>query len=121
MGGLSGLGMGLLGMASSGVLTLLGVALVAVGLGTVKKTHAAAGYCLAGAGAIMSFASVLRQLVNFSLSFAGAGLGTLYTLSQVLTTLMHIVAGVLLPVSIFLLANAVKQGAGQTQGPRIHY
>ncbi|MDI1477047.1 hypothetical protein QHF84_10570 [Polyangium sp. y55x31] len=123
MGGVSGIGASLLGLANTGVLTLLGVALVVVGLGTVKKTHAAAGFCLAGSGALMAFGSVLRGILNFALSFAGGGLGTLYTLSHVLTTLMNLLAAVLLPVSIFLLANAVKQGAGQSQaqGPRIHY
>ncbi|MDC3954586.1 hypothetical protein [Polyangium jinanense] len=120
---MSGLGMSLLGLASAGVLTLLGVALVVVGLGTVKKVHDLAGFCLAGAGGLMTVASVLRQLMSFALSFAGMGFGTLFTLSQILTMGMHILAAVLLPVSIFLLANAVKQGAGQVQaqGPRIHY
>ncbi|MDI3289809.1 hypothetical protein [Polyangium sp. 15x6] len=115
--------MSLLSLASAGVLTLLGVALVAVGLGTVKKVHDLAGFCLAGAGGLMTVASILRQLLSFALSFAGMRVGTMFTLTQVLTTGMQVLAAVLLPVSIFLLANAVKQGAGQiqAQGPRIHY
>ncbi|MDC0749484.1 hypothetical protein [Polyangium mundeleinium] len=120
---MSGIGAGLLGLLSVGVLTLLGVGLVAVGLGTVKKVHAPAGFCLAGAGALIAFASILRQLLNFAFRFSGMGLGTMFTLTQVLTTGMHVLAAVLLPVSIFLLATAIKQGAGQiqAQGPRIHY
>lgn len=123
MGGMSGIGAGLLGLLSVGVLTLLGVGLVSVGLGTVKKVHAPAGFCLAGAGALIAVASILRQLSSFALSVAGMRFGTMFTLTQVLTTGMHVLAGVLLPVSIFLLATAIKQGAGQiqAQGQRIHY
>ncbi|MDI1431953.1 MULTISPECIES: hypothetical protein [Polyangium] len=120
---MSGVGAGLLSLASVAVLTLLGVGLVTVGLGTVKKVHGPAGFCLAGAGALIAFASILRQLLSFALSFAGMRLGTMFTLTQVLTMGMHVLAAVLLPVSIFLLATAIKQGAGQiqTQGTRIHY
>jgi hypothetical protein len=117
MGGIGGL----LGIASMGVLAVLGVGLIVVGLGTVKRVHALAGFALAGAGGLMAFAAVVRQIMSFALSFTG--IGTLYTLSTLFTTGMHILAAVLLPVSIFLLTNAVKQGGGQVPpgGPRIHY
>jgi hypothetical protein len=119
MGGMSGLGASLLGFASSGAMILFGVTLVAVGLGTVRRTNGPAGMCLAGAGALAAFAALVRLILSFALSFMG--FGTLYTLTSVLTTGMNLIAAVLVPVSIFLLANAIKQGAGQTQGPRIHY
>jgi len=120
MGGMS-IGASLLGLASAGVTILFGVALVVVGLGAVRRVHGVAGMCLAGAGGLTALASLMRMILNFALSFMG--FGTLYTLTSVLLTGMHMLAAVLIPVSIFLLANAIKQGAGQVQaqGPRIHY
>ncbi len=122
MGGLNGaFGGTLMSLFSTGVLTLFGVGLVVVGLSNVRRVSSTAGLCLAGAGGLLAFGAVVRQVVNFALSFGGMGLGTLFTLSQVFTTGMQLLGIVLVPVSIFLLANAVKQGSGPGQGPRLHY
>lgn len=120
MGGMNALGAGLLNFASAGITILFGVAFVVVGLGAVRRVHGGAGLALAGAGALTAFASLVRLVLSFALSYFG--FGTLFTLLQVLTTGMHVLAAVLVPVSIFLLANAVKQGAGQAQpgAPRMH-
>ena len=102
---------GLLSTFSSGIATLFGVGLVVVGLVYVRRVSAIAGFCMAGAGALGAFQAVIRRIVGFLFSFGGGT--TIYTASQIFTTLISIVAGLLVPVSIFLLANAIKQAPRQ--------
>jgi len=97
----------LLAFATSGLGMLLSVGLAVIGLVYVRRVNAIAGLCLVGAGALGALGSIIRRLVGLVFSFLG---GTpLYTLSQILTTGLSIVAGLLIPVAIFLLANTIKQ------------
>lgn len=97
----------LLGFATSGLGLLLSVGLLVVGLVYVRRVSAIAGLCLVGAGALGAFGSLIRRLVGIAFSFIGGT--SLYTVSQILTTGLSIVAGLLIPVAIFLLANTIKQ------------
>lgn len=97
----------LLNFASGGLATLLSIGVAVVGLVHVRRVHTLAGLCFAGAGLFGALGSVIRRFSSLASSFVG---GTIvYTVSQIFTTLLAIVAGALLPLGIFLLANAVKQ------------
>ena len=100
---------GILGLASSGIALLLSVGLAVVGLIYVRRADPMAGLCLAGAGALGAFASTIRRIVSLVANFVG---GTaIFTVSQLFTTLITCLAGVLIPLAIFLLANAIKKGS----------
>jgi hypothetical protein len=102
----------LLGFASSALATLLSVGLAVVGLVYVRRANSMAGICLAGAGALGAFASIIRRIVALVANFVG---GTaIFTLSHIFTSLLTILASLLIPLSIFLLANAIKQNARPT-------
>jgi hypothetical protein len=97
----------LLSFASSGLATLLSLGLVVVGLVHVRRANPIAGLLLAGAGALGAFGSLIRRLVSLAFSFTS---GTpLFTISQILTTGLSILSGLLIPVAIFMLANSIKQ------------
>lgn len=97
----------LLTFATSGLATLLSVGLAVVGLTYVRRVNAMAGLCLAGAGLLGAFGALIRRLVALAFSFTG---GTaIFTISQILTTLLSLLGGLLVPVAIFLLANTIKQ------------
>jgi hypothetical protein len=101
----------LLGLASSGLATLLSIGLAVVGLAYVRRVNTMAGLCMAGAGLLGAMGSVIRRIVSFAMSFIGGM--TLLTISQIFTTLLSLLASALIPLAIFLLANAVKQGTRQ--------
>lgn len=99
----------IMSLASSGITLLLSVGLAVVGLVYVRRVNLMAGLCFAGAGALGAFASIIRRIVSLAASFFGST--AIFTASQILTTLVTALAGVLLPLGIFLLANAIKQGS----------
>ena len=102
----------IMSMASSGIALLLSIGLAVVGLVYVRRVNLMAGLCLAGAGALGAFASIIRRFVSLAATFFG---GTaIFSASQIFTTLLTSLAGVLIPVAIFLLANAIKQGPRQS-------
>ena len=102
----------ILSLASSGVAFLFSIGLAVVGLVYVRRVNLMAGFCLAGAGALGAFASIIRRIVTLVATFFG---GTaIFTISQIFTTLVTALAGLLIPLAIFLLANSVKQGSRQT-------
>lgn len=97
----------LLSFATSGLSTLLSVGLAVVGLVYVRRVHALASICFVASGALGAFGSVIRRLVSLAFSFTR---GTpIFTISQVLTSLLSVLAGALIPVAIFLLATAIKE------------
>ena len=98
-----------LGLASGGLTVLLGVGMIVVGLVYVRRADTMAGLCFAGAGALSAFAGVLRQAVALVFTFSFGP--TLYMIVQVFATGLSILGGILVPVGIFLLANAVKRRA----------
>ncbi len=100
----------ILGMASSGIALLLSVGLAVVGLVYVRPVNSMAGYCLAGAGALGAFASIIRRIVSVAANFF-LGVPSIFTASQLFTTLVTSLAGVLIPLAIFLLASSIKQGS----------
>jgi len=112
MGGM--FGSQLLGLASSAISILLGVILIVVGLTQVRRASPLGGLCLAGAGALNAFGTLVSQVVHFTLSLTGFGEGmTVLTATQLLTSLLHVVAAVLVPVGIFMIAGDVKRGSAQ--------
>ncbi len=95
--------------ASTGMGLLLSVGLAVVGLVYVRRVNMMAGLCFAGAGALGAFSSIIRRIVSVIANFVG---GTaIFTASQFLTTLLTVLAGALIPLGIFLLANSIKQGS----------
>lgn len=97
----------ILNLATSGLATLLSVGLAVVGLVYVRRVNLFAGLCLAGAGFLGAFGSLIRRIVSLAFSFtSGTGI---FTVSQILTTLLSIASGLLIPIAIFLLASSVKQ------------
>lgn len=104
----------LVDFAAMGLLTLLSLGILLVGLVYVRRVNVMAGLCMAGAGGLGALGAVIRRIMSLAINIGGGGY-MLLTLSQIFTTLLAIVASALLPVAIFLLANAVKQGT--RQGP----
>ena len=98
---------GLYGMASGVLGTLLNVALVAVGLVHVRRVNTTAGLCFAGAGALGAVASLIQRISSFAISFLGNM--SIHTIVQLFTTSLGLLGAALIPVGIFLLANAIKQ------------
>jgi hypothetical protein len=102
---------GLLGLLSTGLYLLIALALVVVGLTHVRRVQAMAGFCLAGAGAVVGFGAVARQVSSFAFSLGGS---SVFVVVQVLTLLTSLLSGVLAAAAIFLLAGALKQGSRPT-------
>lgn len=99
----------IMSMASSGITLLLSVGLAVVGLVYVRPVNMMAGLCLAGAGALGAFSAIIRRIVSLVANIFGGS--AIFTASQIFTTLVTALAGVLLPLAIFLLASSVKQGS----------
>ena len=97
----------LLNLAGGGLATLLNVGLLVIGLIHVRRVHTFAGLCFAGAGAVGALSSLLRRLGGVATSIVGNSI--IYTISQILASLLAIAGALLIPVGIFLLANALKQ------------
>lgn len=97
----------MLGVASTGLTTLLGVGMAVVGLTYVRQVNTMAGLCFVGAGALGAIGSVIQRFAGLANSFAHNS--AVLVVSQLLTALLSMLAGALIPVGIFLLANTIKQ------------
>jgi hypothetical protein len=86
---------------------LLSIGLAVVGLAYVRKVNTMAGLCFAGAGALGALGSIIQRVASVATSLAHNT--TILTISQVFTSLLSMLAGLLIPLGIFMLANAVKQ------------
>lgn len=97
----------LLSLFSAGVYVLLGVVLAVVGLAHVRKAHSTAALCLGGAGAILAFGTLAREVASLLLGVLGS---TFVIVSQVLSMLTVASAGGLSIVGIYLLSQSLKGG-----------
>lgn len=99
----------ILGVASTGLTTLLSIGLAVVGIAYVRQVNTMAGLCFVGAGALSAFGSVIQRFASLATSFAHNT--TILTISHIFTALLSMLAGLLVPIGIFLLASAIKQNA----------
>ncbi len=93
--------------ATTTLIALVSVGLVVAGIVYIRRVSRAAALCLVGAGALNLIAIVVRTLINAMVE--GTGTTNISTATRILTMFSSILAVMLLPLAIFLLANAIKQ------------
>lgn len=95
------------GAASSGLTMLLATGLVVVGLVYVRRESPIAGSSMVGAGIFAALGTALETLAT--LTFALFPNVTVLVVSHGLSIVASILSGLLLPVSIFLMAQSIKR------------